>query len=153
MIIPNKVKRLLSDSGRAALALMTVFLVVYFITVVSGSSAFVGDSAQKSALSYFEEDINRAETLVNAHYDNLYEIVEKVRYAETRAEVEAVIESYIGSDKFGDLRYYSQKKAYAANGALVTEELSGGEYISRLCTSDTRGCSPYTTILLLSSTV
>ena len=52
------------------------------------------------------------------------------------------MESYIGSDTFGDLRYYSQGISYAANGSVVAFENSGREYIEALAASNTEGCTP-----------
>lgn len=135
-------RRLSSGIGIAALVLIVIFLVVYMATVLFGSSSFFTESAEKNALIYFEEDTDRANTLADTHFYNLYDIAETVKTKATRAEVEELIASYIGSEQFGDLRYYLDGKAYAANGALVVEETSGQEYISALVSSDTRGASP-----------
>ena len=135
-------RRLSSGVGIAALVLIVIFLVVYMATVLFGSSSFFTESAEKNALIYFEEDTARANALADTHFDNLYDIAEAVKTKATRAEVEELIASYIGSEQFGDLRYYLDGKAYAANGALVVEETSGQEYISALVSSDTRGASP-----------
>lgn len=128
--------------GKAAIVLMTLFLIVYLISILSSSSDFFNESAQKNAKLYFEEDIERAEALVDTHYDNLYEIVDKLKYAGSKNAVEQIVESYIGSDKFGDLRYYSQGNSYAANGVPVVSETSGKEYIDELAASNREGCSP-----------
>ena len=127
---------------KASLLLVTVFLFFYLISVVAGSQDFFDDSAEKNATLCFEEDIDRANALVEEHYENLYEIVDRLEYAKSKSEVEAIVESYIGSDSFGDLRYYSQGKSYAANGALVVEEMSGKEYIEALAASNSEGSSP-----------
>ena len=129
-------------AGRAALLLMLLFLVIYLVTILLSSSDFFADSAEKNAELYFEEDIERAEKLASAHYRNLYDIADRLKYAKSRAEVEAIVESYIGSDLFGALRYYSQGKAYSANGALVVEETSAKEYIEALAASNVQGCTP-----------
>lgn len=138
----EKQRALLFKLGISALVLLAVFLIVYLVTVLSGSSSFFKESSEKNALLYFEEDINRAESLAELHYANLYEIVDKVKYAKSRESVEAIIESYIGSEHFGDLRYYSQGKAYAASGIPVVEEASAAAYIAALSASNTRGCTP-----------
>ena len=137
-----KEKKIISGLVKASLILMALLLAVYMCTVVAGSSEFFTESAEKNALIYFEEDIERAEALVAEHYENLYEIAERLKYAKSRDEVEAVIESYIGSEQFGDLRYYSQGNSYAANGIPVFDEASGKEYIDALATSNREGCTP-----------
>ena len=127
---------------RAFMLLIALVLVVYFVSVLINSTDFFDESAEKNARIYFEEDIERAEALAAAHYENLYEIVEELKYAIDKAEVEAVVASYIGSEQFGDLRYYSQGVAYAANGVVVEEESSGKEYIEKLAVANREGCSP-----------
>lgn len=121
---------------------MAVLLVCYLITVVSGTQNFYNESAEKNATITIEEDLARTNALVAVHFQRLYDIVDKIEYAKTRQDVETVIESYIGSDDFGGLRYYSQGKSYAANGALIDEESSGKEYIEALSTSNLAGVSP-----------
>ena len=121
---------------------MAVLLVCYLITVVSGTQNFYNESAEKNATITIEEDLARTNALVAVHFQRLYDIVDRIEYAKTRQDVETVIESYIGSDDFGGLRYYSQGKSYAANGALIDEESSGKEYIEALSTSNFAGVSP-----------
>ncbi len=139
----KKEKRKFSSKvGVAALLLIIIFLIVYMISVLSGSTSFFTESAEKNALICFEEDIERANALADTHFNNLYEIAEKAKTKKTRAEVEELIASYIGSEQFGDLRYYLGGNAFAANGAPVVEETSGQEYISSLVSADIRGASP-----------
>ena len=127
--------------ARAAFLLVAVLLVCYLVTVVAGTEDFYNESAEKNATITIEEDLARANALVAEHYVRLYDIVDRIEYAKTRQEVEEVIESYIGSDDFGDLRYYSQGTSYAANGTVV-EETSGREYIAALSASNFAGASP-----------
>ena len=128
--------------AKGAFLLVALFLVCYLITVVAGCQDFFNESAEKNALITVEEDLVRANALVAEHFDRLYEITDRIEYAKTRGDVEGVIESYIGSDDFGGLRYFSQGKAYAANGALIEEQTSGQEYIDALSTSNFAGVSP-----------
>ena len=139
----NKKSTLITKVGIATLLLMLVFLVVYMITVVMGSSSFFRESAEKNALLCFEEDIERAQALAGAHFDNLYEIANKVKDLGSREEVEAVIESYIGSDLFGDLRYYCDGVAYAPNGLPVASETpEAQQYIEKLTSGEVEGVTP-----------
>jgi EAL domain-containing protein (putative c-di-GMP-specific phosphodiesterase class I)/GGDEF domain-containing protein len=137
-----KKRNYVSLIARAFMIFVVLLLSIYFVSVITGSSDFFTESAEKNAKLYVEEDIARAEALANAHYDNLYEIAEKLKYSKSRYDVEQIIESYIGSEEFGDLRYYSQGKAYSANGTEVDFEVSGKDYIEALAASNTKGCSP-----------
>ena len=125
---------------KTALIVATLILVVYLLTVVSGSETYFRESAEKNALLSLETDLNYASALADVHYQNLYEIAAKVEYAKSAKEVEDIISSYIGSEQFGNLRYYSQGKSYDANGALVDIEMSANEEISALSKSMTEGC-------------
>ena len=58
-------KKVFANAGRALLVLMALLLIVYLITILSGSSAFFTDSAEKNAKLYFEEDLSRAEALAD----------------------------------------------------------------------------------------
>ena len=138
----NEKRSFISRVGVAILLLTVLLLLVYMIAVMLGSSSFFKESAEKNALIALEEDVSRANALADAHFKNLDEIIIKVRAAKTQKEAEELIASYIGSEKFGDLRFYSAGKAYAANGALVTEETSGDEYIKALAASTSKGASP-----------
>ena len=131
-----------ATAGKVGLVLMAVFLIFYMITILSGSSDFFADSAQRNALLTFEEDIERAETVAGQHYENLYEIVDRLAYAKSRTLVEKILESYIGSEQFGDLRYYSQGVSYDVYGAEIAQETSGAEYINALVQGKQRGCTP-----------
>lgn len=138
----KKQRNYASALTRAITLLLALLLVFYFISVLINSKAFFNESAEKNARLYFKEDVQKTEELVNQHYKNLYEIAEKLKYASTSDQVVLTIASYIGSDKFGDLRYYSQGVAYAANGSVVEEESSGKEYIANLSHANQEGCSP-----------
>ena len=71
--------RFTSVFTRALMLLVALLLVIYFISVLTGSSDFFAESSEKNAKLYFEEDIARAEALADAHYSNLYEIVERLK--------------------------------------------------------------------------
>ncbi len=130
--------------GRIAFLIAIMFLAVYLITVLTASDAFFDDSSKKNALLSFNEDIEKAQNLSYEHYQNLYAIAERLQYASSKSEVETIIQSYIGSDDFGDLRYYSQGVAYAPDGSAVSSEMSGSELIEPLSKFKTHGCTrPY----------
>lgn len=134
-------KDILNNLTRMILIITAIVLVVYLITVVTGSEAYFRESAEKNALLKFEDDLENVIDLADAHYQNLYEIADKVQYAKSAAEVEEIISSYIGCEQFGDLRYYSQGVAYSADGVPVEVELSADEMIRALSQSKIAGCT------------
>ena len=135
-------RNLLSLITRSLVIFIALLLIIYFVSVLIGSSDFFIESAEKNALFYFDEDIARVEQLAQTHYSNLYEVVARLEYSSDRNDVERIVGDYIGSDDFGDLRYYSQGIAYAANGIIVSEENSATEYIEPLLKSGNQGCTP-----------
>ena len=130
----------LNTLTKVILIVATIVLVVYLITVVAASEEYFRESSKKNALLSFESDLNMASELANVHYQNLYEVAEKVEYATSAKDVETIISSYIGSSKFGDLRYYSQGQSYSAQGVPVDVEMSADAEIRALSQSMTEGC-------------
>jgi diguanylate cyclase (GGDEF)-like protein len=128
--------------GVASAILLLLIITVYMLSVIAGSTEFFKESAEKNAILGFEEDIDRANTLADEHYNNLYNVADAVRNLDSRDAVEETIEGYIGSELFGDLRYYRDGEAYAANGAVVVEETSASEYIEALVASNEPGSTP-----------
>ncbi len=130
-----------SHAKTAALLLVALIMVVYLLTVIGESGRFFDGAAERSALLLLEDELDLAEPLVEEHYNNLYEIADGIKYADNRSDVENVLATYIGSDKFGDLRYYAQGKSYAANGIEVSEETSAHDMITALAASNVEGCT------------
>ena len=130
----------LNTLTKVILIVATIVLVVYLITVVAASEEYFRESSKKNALLSFESDLNMASELASVHYQNLYEVAEKVEYATSAKDVETIISSYIGSSKFGDLRYYSQGQSYSAQGVPVDVEMSADAEIRALSQSMTEGC-------------
>jgi len=141
----SKIKNLLSHAGRALVLLVLIFLVVYFVMVAVSSSAFYTESAIKNSLIDFATDVDLTNGLVNQHYDNLYELAEKLKGAKNADEVIELIKPYTDvdnptlSDKFGSLRYYVGAESYDATGALVEIEHSANEQIEDLVESGKAG--------------
>ncbi len=135
------VKKLVKHVEIISIILVVLFLAIYLITIVSASSTFYAESAERSAKINFDKDMKQVSELAKIHYERLYEIVDQVEYAETKEHVETVIGSYVGSDSFGELRYYSQGVAYASNGEIVEEDVSAHEMILELSQRNEAGCT------------
>ena len=131
---------LVENLTKTALIMMTLILVVYLITVLTSSETYFRESAEKNALLSLETDLNYATDLADVHYQNLYEIVAKVEYAQSEQEVEDILRSYIGSEQFGSLRYYSQGQSKTADSSIVEVEVSADAEIRALSQSMTEGC-------------
>lgn len=137
----TKIQKLLKHAGKVAIIIAVLFLSFYLITIITQSSEFYADSAAKNAKISFDKDMKSTSALVETHYNNLYEIVDRVKYAETPEQVIEVMSSYIGSEQFGDLRYYSKGVAYSVTGEIVDKEASAHEMITALAQSNKAGCT------------
>lgn len=130
---------------RMLLALMVIFVVIYFISVIAGFQPFYNSTAEKNALVDVHRDAEVADSLILERYEDLYEVQEQLPFVNSRTDVSAVLRTYIGVEQFGDLRFFSQGKIYDVNGMEVigeTQEIldfSGlnhkacsGEYLDRV---------------------
>ena len=122
---------------RTALILVLVFLIIYLLSIILTSERFFNESASRSALLRLETGFEAADNLIDEHYDNLYAVAEKLQYAESEEEVKNVIASYVGVDYFGDLRYYTEGKAFDSAGREVYMERS--EQINELAAGQRPG--------------
>lgn len=137
----QNIKQMFGHFGRASFLVIALFLIVYLVSVVTSSTDFYNGSAERSASLYFEEDMERANALARGHFDNLYEIVDKVENADSQDAVLSIIKEYIGANQFGDLRYYSRGRIYAPNGAPIDREVSAHEMLEALAGSNREGVS------------
>ncbi len=137
----KKQRKLLSVLSRALVIVVFSFFLTYIITVMAGSADFTKAFSERQALSDFDGDIATAEALSTVHYDNLYAVAARMEYLQSAEAVRAVAESYIGSPQFGDLRYYTGGRAFAANGIEIEREHSGAEMIEALSASRAPGCT------------
>ncbi len=142
MAFTKALKKIFANAGRALLVLMALLLIVYLITILSGSSDFFDDSAEKNAKLYFEEDLSRAEALAEVHYKNLRAVAEKLNYSESHGAVSTVLRTYIGSEIFGDLRFFADGKCYDVYGSELDGNMSGAEHINALASLKKEGCTP-----------
>ena len=123
---------------KLALSITILFLVVYLISVIIFSDEFFNDSAERNSLIHFDDDLALANNKADQHYENLYDIAHQLQYADSKESVDAVLKEYIGSDLFGDLRYYSGGKSFSPTGAEVTET---NAEIEALAQSKVKGCT------------
>ena len=134
-------KHFLKNVGIISIVLFLLILTCYLITIISESSSFYADSAEKNAKISFDKDMKAASELVEIHYERLYDIVDQVEFSQSKGEVDEVISSYIGSKEFGDLRYYSKGIIYSPSGEVIDKEFSAHDMIFELSQSNIAGCT------------
>ena len=126
-----------STLRRIVLLLLLLFLSVYLVSVVYTSTDFFNESADSNAFLRLADDLGEADALIGEHYANLQAIADRLAPLETKNEIDDVMSGYIGSEHFGDLRYYVDGSAYSCDGSLVSEE--GNEEINALSAARTQG--------------
>ncbi len=131
--------KLLPLIGRISFLVAVLFVVIYVVTIIVGSNDYIVDFAKRSAYIDFDQDVKQADQLAEVHYENLYGIVSRLEYATSHDDVVNVVGEYIGSEEYGDLRFYVQGQAYDPYGTLVPAELAGGTLLSDLAKSNKRG--------------
>jgi EAL domain-containing protein (putative c-di-GMP-specific phosphodiesterase class I) len=140
--VSEKKKKWLPINGASlrhmAILLALLFVIVYLVAVVATASDFFSRSADANALLALEGDLAAADREAERHFAALGAIASQFAEADTKAEVDAIIKDYIGSDAFGDLRYYAEGKTYAPDGSEVANSLS---VLETLSAARTRGVS------------
>ncbi len=127
--------------GRVAIAIAIIFLFVYILTVLSGSFLFFERAAKQNALTVLEDDLQKTELAAEVHFENLYQIADKIQYAASKEQVADVLVKYIGSEAFGMLRFCAQGVSYTVEGAPMEQETGGEALIAPLRVSQKRGCT------------
>ena len=107
----------------AVILLALLFVIVYLVAVVATASDFFSRSADANALLALVGDLSAADREAERHFDALSAIASRFAEADTKAEVDAIIREYIGSDDFGDLRYYAEGATYAPDGSEVMSSI------------------------------
>ena len=119
MIKDNSKKSVLP---RILMCLLVIILVMYFISIIAGYSPFYNNSAEKNAIVAINKDNIKIEQLINERYDDLMEVKDSLTDTSSHNAIVDVLNNYIGSEQFGDLRFFSNGKIYDANGLEVTNE-------------------------------
>lgn len=111
---------------RVVILLLLLFLCVYMVSLILTASDFFLESAQSNALNRLDTDLEETGRLIDQHYINLQRVADKMASVTNQEEAEAIMDTYIGSTEFGNLRFYVGTKAYAANGVEVEDEVANG---------------------------
>ena len=119
MIKDNSKKSVLP---RVLMCLLVIILVMYFISVIAGYSPFYNNSAEKNAIVAINKDTIKIEQLIDERYEDLMEVKDSIIDTSSHNAVVDALDNYIGSEQFGDLRFFSNGKIYDANGLEVTNE-------------------------------
>ncbi|MBO7149504.1 MAG: EAL domain-containing protein [Clostridia bacterium] len=119
MIKDNSKKSVLP---RILMCLLVIILVMYFISIIAGYSPFYNNSAEKNAIVEINKDNIKIEQLINERYDDLTEVKDSIIDKSSHNAIVNVLNTYIGSEQFGDLRFFSNGKIYDANGLEVANE-------------------------------
>ena len=107
---------------KIAVIMALLILITYFASIVGGFTPFFKLSAETNAIKDLKNDSEFANNLFSTHYDDLYEVANKIAFASTKEAVDDVLGEYIGCEQFGDLRYFAGNVEYDSNGLLVEDQ-------------------------------
>ena len=124
---------------KIAVIMALLILVTYFASIVGGFTPFFQLSAKTNAIKDLKNDSEFANNLFSTHYDDLYEVANKIAFASTKEAVDDVLGEYIGCEQFGDLRYFAGNVEYDSNGLLVEDQEN--ELILALVERNQPGCT------------
>ena len=110
---------------RMLIAVLVIFVVVYFGSVVMGFRPFYNASAEKNAIADIYEDTEKVDALVAQRYKDLYDVKNAMTEDDMAStdKIADFLQEYVGSDLFGDLRFFSQGVVYDVNGEPVEKEV------------------------------
>lgn len=124
--------------SRILLALMITVLVMYFLSIIKGYFPFYNNAVEKNALIDVRRDCEQVNLLIEERFNDLYQIEEELTDTSSTDKITTVLRSYEGSEKFGDLRYFSKGKVHSISGPVVTDEV---EQIQAFCGLNERSFS------------
>ena len=136
--IAEKKRKQRSMLKRVTGLLLVIFLITYFASVMLNAQNFFAESALQNATLELTQNTDRANELAGIHYENLAKVAESLATLKTKDDVDLVMHEYIGSEEFGDLRYYADAQSYSPYGVPVTEEI---EEISVLAAARMQGAT------------
>ena len=108
---------------RILLVMLLVFLAVYFFSVIADYSPFYDRATDKNALVEINKDVTKIETLIEERFSDLNEVKKALTDMSSHKAISDTIATFVGTEHFGDLRFFSNGKVYSANGLEVTNEV------------------------------
>ena len=124
---------------RAIVVISVLLLLLYFISLLSGFQPFFSTTADSKALVELEDDCHSVDLLMKEHFDTLADIAQQLSFATSKEQVDSIMISHIGSQEFGDLRYFCQGVEYSTAGLMIREDLNS--VIGQLSQSNQTGIS------------
>ena len=134
-------KKIIANLGVALLVISIIVLVAYLVTVIISSRDFFADSSESNAEADLDLDLSGTGALADVHYQNLYELADKLQYQNNKVAIDDIMASYVGVDQFGDLCYYSQGKAYSVAGVELDLEVEANAQLKALAGAKEAGCT------------
>ena len=120
------------------LVFVVLLLLLYLGTLLAGLTPHFEITANQNALKELEVSHQTVKERFEKHFAHLEEIAEKLDYAGSKVDVDNIMRSYIGSDEFGTLRYFSHGVEYTCDGYPTLGE---DPQIAELARQQDRGVS------------
>ena len=99
---------------RILLVMLLVFLAVYFFSVIADYSPFYDRATDKNALVEINKDVTKIETLIEERFSDLNEVKKALTDMSSHKAISDTIATFVGTEHFCDLRFFSNGKVYSA---------------------------------------
>lgn len=121
---PRKEKSSLRFFSTAVLT-TTIFIFVLLLicqfSLVSGFIPFLEHSSGSNAALLMEQNLQIVESQITTQFDNLSILADDLAGSESREDVVSYLETYIGSEQFGDLQFISSGEVFTERGLPIAE--------------------------------
>ena len=134
-------KRFLKHARAIGIIIATLLLIVYLIAIVLSSPAYYTKMAAREASINFNNDMKQVSKYAEEHYERLYAVADKLKYAEANETIRDVLREYADIAEIGELRYFVQDVAYiyGTDGLEKHERLD--DQVIALATGNSVGCT------------
>ena len=123
-------------------SILSVFLILllllYFCTLLAGLTPHFEINANQNALKELDTTHAAVRDRFEKHFTDLEEIAAKLDFAGSKADVDGTMRSYVGSEQFGTLRYFSHGIEYTCDGYTT---LGDNDQFLELAQQQDRGVS------------
>jgi EAL domain-containing protein (putative c-di-GMP-specific phosphodiesterase class I)/GGDEF domain-containing protein len=134
-------QKLIKHAEIISILIVTLFLVIYLITIIAAYPAFYTKMAEREAKINFDDYMNQVSQNVEEHYKRLDVVVEKLKYADTNNQIKNVFSEYDSDDTVGTLRYIYNDKAYTYGAKGIEEYHNLNEKVIDLAKINETGCT------------
>ena len=134
-------KRFLKHARAIGIIIAALLLIVYLIAIILSSPVYYTKMAAREASINLTNDMKQVSKYAEEHYERLYAVADKLKYAETNETIRDVLREYADVEEVGELRYFVQDIVYVyGTDGLEKQELPDDKVVA-LAAGNSVGCT------------